>query len=103
MVNSNSWLTRRQKLIKLLKEYRFSIDLGNLMRELEYSNKKILNNDIMSISKTLKNEGLELIISPSLCNNFGFVFKNKKNSLKIPTKCPKCREQRIEWPFIRIK
>ena len=103
MENSNTWLTRRQKLMKILKEYSYSIDLRSLMRELEYSNKKNLINDIMSITKTLRNEGLQLVISPPSCNACGYVFRHKKTELKIPSKCPKCREQRIEWPSIRVK
>ncbi len=103
MEDSNIWLTRRQKIIKLLKEYSFSIDLKSIMRELEYSSKRMLINDIMSITKTLNNEGLQLVISPPSCKACGYVFKHKKTLLKIPSKCPKCREQRIEWPSIRVK
>ena len=95
MEDSNIWLTRRQKLINLLKEYSFSIDLRSLMREMEYSSKRILINDIMSITKTLKNEGLQLVVSPPSCNACGYIFQHKKTLLKIPSKCPKCREQRI--------
>ena len=103
MVNANTWQTRRQKLIKILKEYSYSIDLKNLMKELEYSNKKNLINDILSISKTLRNEGLHLAISPLSCKACGYVFRHKKTELKLPSKCPKCREQRFEWPSIRVK
>ena len=103
MDDSNTWQTKRQKIIKLLKEYSYSIDLKDLMKDLEYSNKKNLINDVMSISKTLRNEGLQLVISPSSCKACGYVFRHKKAELKIPSKCPKCREQRIEWPSIRVK
>ncbi len=102
MEDSNTWQTRRQKLINILKEYGFSIDLKSLMRELEYSNKKYLIKDIMSITKTLRNEGLQLVISPPSCKACGYVFRHKKTELKIPSKCPRCREQRIEWPSIRV-
>ena len=103
MDHSNTWQTRRQKLIKILKEYSFSIDLRSLMRELEYSNKKNLINDILSITKTLRNEGLQSAISPPSCKACGYVFRHKKTELKLPSKCPKCREQRFEWPSIRVK
>ena len=103
MDDSNTWQTKRQKIIKILKEYSCSIDLKDLMKELEYSNKKNLINDVMSISKTLRNEGIQLTISPASCKACGYVFRHKKTELKIPSKCPKCREQRIEWPSIRVK
>ena len=51
MDDSNTWQTRRQKLTKLLKEHSFSVDLRSVMRELEYSSKKTLINDIISITK----------------------------------------------------
>ena len=103
MVDSNTQLTRRQKLMKILKEYSFSIDLRSVMRDLEYSSKKILIKEIISITKTLKNKGLQVAISPPSCKAYGYVFHLKKTLLKIPSKCPKCREQRIGWPSIRVK
>ena len=94
--NSNTWQTRRQKLMDLFKNNRISTDLRSLMREFEYPNKRILINDVMSITKTLKNKGLLLSISPPSCKVCGYVFQHKKTTLKIPSKCPKCREQRIK-------
>ena len=102
MDNSEIWKTKRQKLIKTLKTNRFSIDLRNIMKEFEYPNKKSLIKDITSISKSLKNDNLRLIVSPPSCIACGYVFRLKKNVLKIPSKCPKCKEQRIEWPSIKL-
>jgi predicted Zn-ribbon and HTH transcriptional regulator len=102
MDNSEIWETNHQKLIKALKTNCFSIDLRNLIKEFEYPNKKCLIRDITSISKTLKNDNLRLIVSPPSCNACGYVFRLKKDVLKIPSKCPKCKEQRIEWPSIKL-
>ena len=70
---------------------------------MEYPSKRVLINDIISISKTLKNEGKYLIINPPSCAACGYTFLLKGTTLKIPSKCPKCREERIYWPTIRMK
>ncbi|MFX1256784.1 MAG: hypothetical protein ACFFAN_02915 [Promethearchaeota archaeon] len=103
MDDSNTWETRRQKLIKMLTIQKETIDLRTLFRELEYPNKKVLINDIMSIARTLKSKGLSLFIYPSSCIACGYRFQQKLNLLKIPSKCPKCRQQRINWPSIKVK
>lgn len=102
MDNQDIWKTRRQKLISTLKNVNSSIDLRSLMKEFEYPNKKSLIRDIMSIIKTLKNEQLQVMISAPYCNACGYTFRIKKELLKIPSKCPKCKEQRIEWPTIKL-
>jgi len=103
MNNSNIWETRRQRLIKVLKTQNILLDLRNIIKELEYPNKRALIEDIKSIAKTLKNEGIQLKINPSSCASCGFIFKQKFDSLKIPSKCPKCKQERINWPSIEVK
>ena len=102
MEESNTWDTRRQKLIKLLTVQKAIIDLRSIMREMEYPNKKALVNDVQSIAKTLKNEGQTLVVKPPSCMACGYTFHVKKEMFKIPSKCPKCREQRINWPSIKV-
>ena len=102
MENSELWDTKRQKLIKTLKNSNVYIDLRSLMREFEYTSKKNLIRDIISIMKTLRNEYSQLTILPPSCNSCSYVFKLKKNDLKIPSKCPRCKKQRINWPQIKI-
>ncbi|TFG27859.1 MAG: transcriptional regulator [Promethearchaeota archaeon] len=102
MDDSVIWETKRERLIRILKDNQVSIDLRSIMKEFEYPSKKSLIRDITSIAKTLKNDDLRLIISPPLCNACGYVFRLKKDALKIPSKCPKCKQQRIEWPSIRL-
>ena len=103
MNESNTWETRRQKLIRILTDQKATLDLKSILKELEYSSKKALLNDIKHISKTLKNDGKVIKIQPPYCIACGFVFKQNIKTLKIPSKCPKCREQRISWPMIEIK
>ena len=80
-----------------------TLDLKSILKELEYSNKRVLLDDVKHISKTLRNEGKKIKIHPPYCMACGFVFKQNIKTLKIPSKCPKCKEQRISWPSIEIK
>jgi len=102
MSNSDTWETRRQKLIKFLTIHKSTIDLKSILRELEYSNKRALIEDIMSITKTLKSKGIMLTVEPPSCIACGYIFQQTINHLKIPSKCPKCKQQRINWPSIKI-
>ena len=99
----NTWETRRQKLIEYLSIPNISLDLKTIMKELEYPNKHVLIDDIASIAKTLKAKGLKLIVLHPSCIGCGYIFRQNKDSFKIPSKCPKCREERIKWPSIAIK
>ncbi len=98
----DTWETRRQRLIKLLVDENLKLDLRSILKELEYSSKKSLINDVQSITKTLKNEGKTVIVSPPSRIACGFKFQIKRGQLKIPSKCPKCRQQRIDWPSIKV-
>jgi predicted Zn-ribbon and HTH transcriptional regulator len=99
----NTWNTRRQKLIKILNEREDVIELKSIMRELEYPNKRTLVEDINDIASTLKSEGKQLLVKPPSCIACGYIFNLKNSKLKIPSKCPNCREERIDWPVIKLK
>jgi len=98
----DTWETRRQRLIKLLVDESLVLDMRSILKEFEYTSKNSLINDVQSIAKTLKNEGKTLIVSPSSCIACGYSFQLKRGILKIPSKCPKCRQQRIDWPNMRV-
>ena len=102
-VEDEEWNTRREKLMSMLTEDEIELDLRLIMRELVYPNKRLLINDIHSIEKTLKNQGIRLEIKPASCGLCGFVFKQKEFDLKIPSRCPKCHKEKIEWPSVKVK
>ncbi len=99
---SNTWETRRQKLIELLTVFHYTVDLKDLMRLLEYSNKKEMLNDVSRVAKSLKIKGISLVATPPICQSCGFSFPIKSSQLKIPSKCPKCRRERVKWPSIKV-
>ncbi|MBD3338173.1 MAG: transcriptional regulator [Candidatus Lokiarchaeota archaeon] len=103
MKKEDTWKTRRQRLVELLVDQRLTLDLEFIMRELEYESKKGLIRDLRSISKSLKYENYQLVVSRPHCSSCGYVFKQKGKRLRIPTKCPKCKNERIIWPSVKIE
>ena len=103
MNDINTWETRRQKLIRMLTIQEVTVDLRFVLSALEYPNKNSLLRDVNSIVKTLKSKGITLVFSPPNCIACGYVFQHKSKELKIPSKCPKCKQQRIDWPLIKKK
>lgn len=99
----DKWMTNRQWLIRFLKEKKYNLDLEDIMRDFEYNSKKALIRDVMSIVKTLKNEGITVLAKPARCKDCGYRFRQRKRKLKIPSKCPECKGQRISWPSIKIQ
>ncbi len=95
--------TRRQRILRLLEETGAALDLKTLLKEFEYEHKKHLLDDIERIAGALRREGRELLVQPCSCIACGFVFSLRDKRLQIPTKCPKCHAERINWPSIKLR
>ncbi len=93
-------LTRREKIKRILQEDRFT-DIEELIMELEIYDKRILINDLQHIERSLKRLSQKLIMNPAQCQDCGFTFDKKR--IKYPSKCPKCKGQRIISPQFKIK
>jgi predicted Zn-ribbon and HTH transcriptional regulator len=92
-------LTRREKIKRILQDGRFT-DLDELIMELEIYDKKVLINDLQHIERSLKRSHQKLIINPAQCQKCSFIFDKKR--IKYPSKCPKCKGQRILSPQFKI-
>lgn len=92
-------LTRREKIKKILQDGRFT-DLDELIMELDNFDKKILIDDLQHIERSLKRLRQKLIMKPAQCQECGFTFDKKR--IKYPSKCPKCKGQRILSPQFKI-
>ncbi|MGQ4875219.1 MAG: transcriptional regulator [Promethearchaeia archaeon] len=104
MTSKDVWKTRRQKIIDLLKREREINNLHDLYKEIKYPNKRILIEDILAIMKSLKKEGIKMEYVPPSCAFCGYIFKKTKDRfMKIPSKCPKCKKEKILWPSLKIK
>jgi predicted Zn-ribbon and HTH transcriptional regulator len=102
MSTEAEWKTRRQKIKNMLLDGQV-LYLKSLLTELQYISKRVLLGDINSVANTLKNDNIKIQVEPALCLACNFSFKKKDFEIKIPSKCPKCKKQRIEWPSIRIE
>ena len=95
-------MTRRQLIIKLLKENKNPLSLNEIAVEM-FIDKKTVLEDLSHIAKTLKGKGkFQLIMFPPQCRVCSFIFKNLKNP-KLPSKCPKCKKRKIIPPEFTIK
>ncbi|HMF32921.1 MAG TPA: transcriptional regulator [Candidatus Lokiarchaeia archaeon] len=94
--------TRRQRLLRMLESTTGPLDLRFLLKELEYENKKYLISDVERIAAALRRENRVLLVQPPTCIACGFIFPVAGKKFRIPTKCPKCRKERIAWPSIKL-
>lgn len=87
-------MTRREKIEELLKKREYSA----------YELSKILDTKLKTITEDLKHVAKskkgKFKIIPAICKDCGFVFREK---IGKPSKCPKCRGERISWPKFRIE
>ena len=74
----------------------------DICEELDIKKRSIVYEDIDHISKSVKRENKELLISPARCGKCQFVFKVRKTA-KAPSKCPKCRSEWILSPGFVIR
>ena len=90
-------MTRRSEITDILSQNKISLqEIANIYRvEL----KEILE-DIKHIKRSI--EPAELVMIPAQCKGCGFVFK-ERSKIKTPSKCPRCRHERIKAPLFTIK
>ena len=62
---------------------------------------KMVYDHLQHIQKTMHRKGVTFLVTPSECKKCGFVFK-KREKLKKPGKCPKCRGESITEPVFSI-
>ena len=98
----SQWKTKREQIRELLELPNTQVDLKQLLLQFQYPSKNELLLDLESLFKTLKKEGKKITISPAQCIGCGYLFKNKAEELTIPSKCPKCKSERIQWPKIQL-
>lgn len=90
-------MTRRIEIEDILSKNNISLqDIANIYRvEL----KEILE-DVDHIKKSIKPK--KLVMTPAQCRNCGFIFK-ERSKIKTPSKCPRCRHERIKACLFTIK
>ncbi|KYK33253.1 MAG: transcriptional regulator [Theionarchaea archaeon] len=90
-------MTRREDIIQLLQEQ--AMTSHELAHHFQTTEKNILS-DLRHIRKTLKGTDQDLAVKMPLCKGCGFQFN--LNSIKEPSKCPKCKSTWVEPPIYRV-
>ena len=89
--------TRRQQIVELLNAEEWSFD--DLRHELALT-VNVLEEDLRHIERSVRNSGKTLQVRPAACLRCGFAFT--KMALHPPGRCPRCRDRRIDGPWMKI-
>jgi predicted Zn-ribbon and HTH transcriptional regulator len=97
-------VSRRERIIELLTATEEPMDVGEIARELGLDPREAASiyEDLEHIARSLKNSGFVLLVQPPACKSCGYVFRDLKR-LKKPSKCPRCRSERIYPPRFIIR
>jgi predicted Zn-ribbon and HTH transcriptional regulator len=87
----------RRELIGLLRGR--MLPLTEIAR-IEKTRLKDLENDLEHLRRTLRREGIRLLVEPARCRKCDFVFREK---LTKPGRCPKCKSTWIDEPQVGIE
>ncbi|MEM1787016.1 MAG: transcriptional regulator [Pyrobaculum sp.] len=95
--------TVREKLIKVLIELKTPLTVYQLHMLIHTDLKpEELYDELEHVKKSLKRMGYRLEVVPAMCKKCGFVFTDREK-LKKPSKCPRCRGERIEPPKFYVE
>lgn len=93
------WETRREKILRLLKETETPLSTDQISLLLEIDRKDVYE-DLVHIARSLHKSRWQLIMFPPRCLKCGYVFSSDKP--KKPSKCPKCRGERVSDPLFKV-
>jgi len=88
----------RRELLGLLRGK--MLPLSEIAR-LERTRVQDLADDLEHLRKSLKREGMRLLVEPARCQKCEFVFRKEK--LLKPGRCPKCRSTWIDEPRVGVQ
>lgn len=88
----------REELIEKMKKFEGTeVDFARIMNKSQSG----IEEDIEHIRTSLRNNSEYLLmIKPATCLLCNYFFSNSK--AKAPSKCPKCRGEKIQLPYFKI-
>lgn len=90
--------TLRQEMMVKLKEDK--LDIRGLSQALGIREKEVIRH-LPHVAKSAKAKGMAFEIQPAYCENCHFSFEARQR-LSPPSKCPQCRQSRIQGPWYKI-
>jgi predicted Zn-ribbon and HTH transcriptional regulator len=93
--------TLRQRIVERLR--REELGFEELRREME-APARLLEDDLRHIERSLRHGPARLYIQPARCLSCGFSFQDRSaRHLHAPSRCPRCRSERISDPRFQIR
>lgn len=87
--------TQRQQIVELLADQEMTA--RELAREMGLPLTRV-HHELEHVARSL---GQALEIRPARCLSCGFVYR-KRTRLTTPSRCPKCRSERTEGPWLSV-
>lgn len=91
--------TVRQRMIELLETE--ARDVREISKALRIREREVIDH-LPHIARTAAARNRKLEVTPSICLACGYRFKDRKQ-LKPPSRCPQCRNERVESPLYRVR
>ena len=92
--------TLRQRIADLLEAGEWGFE--ELRRELEVP-ARVLEEDLRHVERSLRRGSTRLAVEPARCLSCGFVFRERAaRHFHAPSRCPRCRSERIAGPRFHI-
>jgi len=98
MTGSPAEQTPRQQMLDLLSQGVFTA--RDISQELGISIKEV-HSHLTHIARSAAGQKKKLVTIPCSCQTCGYVFRDRTRFTK-PSRCPRCRGERIEEPRFRI-
>lgn len=90
--------TIRQKMIAILQQA--PMDIRELSQALRISEKEVVSH-LPHAARSVTTKGLFWQVTPAHCESCKYTFKDRTR-MSAPSKCPKCRQSRIQGPWFRV-
>lgn len=91
--------TVRQRMIRLLETE--ARDVREISQTLRIREREVIDH-LPHIARTVAGQNRKLEVTPSTCLACGYRFKDRKH-LKPPSRCPQCKNERVEPPLYRVR
>jgi hypothetical protein len=92
--------TRRQRIVELLTDAELSFE--ELRRDLEIPARS-LEDDLGHVERSLRRGPARLRVDPARCLACGFTFEDRApRRFQAPSRCPRCKSERIAEPRFRV-
>ncbi len=102
---SKDFSTRREKILEIIEKSNKPLTIDEIAYALglKHFSRRELESDLMHVIMTAKRKGfMRIKVIPPQCIDCGYVFPGRRESIRKPSKCPRCGSHRIIGPWFRI-